>query len=59
LFRRSGFNGGQTETGTRWAAGAECALEGYLRGGGSMVAFHASSARRLIKALPDLRQPLL
>jgi hypothetical protein len=37
------FNGGHTETGTRWPAGAERALEAYLRGGGGMVVFHAAN----------------
>jgi len=37
------FNGGHTETGTRWPADAERALEAYLRGGGGMVVFHAAN----------------
>lgn len=37
------FNGGHTETGTRWPPEAERALEAYLRGGGGMVVFHAAN----------------
>lgn len=37
------FNGGHTETGTRWPASAERALETYLRGGGGLVVFHAAN----------------
>ena len=31
------FNGGHTDTGTRWPAEAERALEAYVRGGGGLV----------------------
>ena len=37
------FNGGHTETGTRWPAEAERALETYVRGGGGLVVFHAAN----------------
>ena len=37
------FNGGHTETGTRWPADAERALEAFVRGGGGLVAFHAAN----------------
>lgn len=37
------FNGGHTETGTRWPADAELALEAYVRGGGGLVVFHAAN----------------
>jgi type 1 glutamine amidotransferase len=37
------FNGGHTETGTRWPAQIERSLEAYLRNGGGMVVFHAAN----------------
>jgi len=37
------FNGGHLETGTRWPAEAERALEAYVRGGGGLVVFHAAN----------------
>jgi type 1 glutamine amidotransferase len=37
------FNGGHTETGTRWPPDAERALEMYVRGGGGLVVFHAAN----------------
>ena len=37
------FNGGHTETGIRWPAESESALETYVRGGGGLVVFHAAN----------------
>jgi uncharacterized protein len=37
------FNGGHTETGTRWPPEAERALEAYVRGGGGLVVYHAAN----------------
>lgn len=37
------FNGGYTETGTRWPPEAERALEAYVRGGGGLVVYHAAN----------------
>src|SRR5260370_42265225 len=36
------FNGGHLETGTRWPAEAERALEAYVRGGGGLMVFPAA-----------------
>jgi type 1 glutamine amidotransferase len=37
------FNGGHTDTGTRWPRDVEQALEAYVRGGGGLVVFHAAN----------------
>lgn len=37
------FNGGHLETGTRWPADAERALEAYVRNGGGLVVYHAAN----------------
>jgi len=37
------FNGGHTQTGTRWPAEVERALEAYVRSGGGLVVFHAAN----------------
>jgi len=37
------FNGGHTESGIRWPADAERALDAYVRGGGGLVIFHAAN----------------
>ena len=38
------FNGGHTESGVRWPAAAERALEGYVARGGGLVVFHAANS---------------
>jgi type 1 glutamine amidotransferase len=37
------FNGGHTNTGTRWPKEAEQALTAYIRSGGGLVIFHAAN----------------
>lgn len=37
------FNGGHTDTGTRWPGAAERALETYVRNGGGLVVYHAAN----------------
>src|SRR4051794_9437644 len=37
------FNGGHTETGTRWPRETEQALERYVRNGGGLVIYHAAN----------------
>jgi type 1 glutamine amidotransferase len=37
------FNGGHLETGVRWPADAERALEAYVRDGGGLVIYHAAN----------------
>jgi len=37
------FNGGHLNTGTRWPAATEQALEAYVRNGGGLVVFHAAN----------------
>jgi uncharacterized protein len=37
------FNGGHLETGIRWPADAEHALETYIRNGGGLVVYHAAN----------------